>query len=230
MESELMRIASGVVSVACVALVTLTATMLQAVPLPVDPFGLDGGVPTTWQGTQAYFAPAPVGGGQLKADVDFAVFAPGQFGLSYGGAADPSGGAHYVYAYQVHNTAPGAVGDRSISMMTVGLDGNESPAGIGFVLAGGLAPSSASFIPAGPPHTSAGWSFTGALLAPTMTSEILIFTSPHGPEFDTASLLGGINNTQMLPSPVPEPTSVVLFILGAAALLAVRRGTILISS
>jgi hypothetical protein len=158
------------------------------------------------------------------ADVDFAVFAPGGFGLSYGGAADPSGGTEYVYAYQIHNTAPGAVGDRSISTMTVGLDGDESPAGVGFVLAGGLAPSASSFVPAGPPFTSARWSYTGALLAPGMTSEILLFTSPNGPEMDDASLIGGINDTQLLPSPVPEPASVVLLVLGAAALLIVRRG------
>ncbi len=222
-----MRIASGVVGVASVALVCLAATTLQAVPLQVDPNGLDGGVPTMWQGTRPYFALPPVGAGQLKADVDFAVFAPGMFGLSYGAAADPSGGTDYVYAYQIHNTAGGAVGDRSISSMTVGLDGDESPAGIGFVPAGGLAPSSSSFIPAGPPFTSAAWSFNPLLAPGGTTSEILIFTSPHGPELDNASLIGGINNTQLLPSPVPEPATFVLLSLGAVALLVIRRGRML---
>ena len=215
-----MRIASRVLCIACLALVALTTASVHAVPLQTDPNGLDGGVPALWQGSKAYLQAAPVGTGSLNALVDFAVFAPSKFNLSYPGM-DPSGGANYVYAYQLHNQVAGTA---SITTFSVGLSGgNETPSGIGFVPAGGAAPTSTTFIPAGPPFTSAGFSYTGAFLAPGATSQILIFTSPYGPEFDNASLMGGINKTEQLPSPVPEPASYVLLGLGVLALLVQRR-------
>ena len=103
MELQLMRIASQVLSVICLALVTLTTASLHAVPLQTDPNGMDGGVPALWQGSKAYLQAAPVGTGSLNALVDFAVFAPAKFNLSYPGM-DPSGGANYVYAYTSYIT------------------------------------------------------------------------------------------------------------------------------
>jgi hypothetical protein len=217
-----MRTASLIRTLAA-SIVLTSASAVVAGPLPTDVNALDGGVPTTWQGTQAFFALPPVGVGQLSANVEYAVYAPGKFGLSFGPLNDPSGGTHYVYAYQIYNTAVGA-GARSISTLTVGLDGNELPANPGFLGAAlGLAPSGSSLVPAGPPSTSARWSYTGTLLAPGGNSEVLIFTSPYGPEKESASLIGGITNAQQLPSPVPEPATLVLVGIGAMALIGAYR-------
>src|SRR2546426_12007332 len=61
----------------------------------------DANAMTGWNGTVNFdtvIAPFT-----MKAEVDYAVYAPGQFNLSFPGG-DPSAGARYVYAYRVHNT------------------------------------------------------------------------------------------------------------------------------
>jgi len=164
----------------------------------------------------------------MNAEVDYAVYAPGQFNLTFGSGADPSNGARFVYAYQIHNT--GTVGNslqRDPAFFSVGFDGNENPQNIGFlnIPAGDTSPSASTFIPVGsPPYASATWDFN-PVIPDTKFSEILLFTSAAPPEFEDASVQGGGLSTQRrLPSPlpVPEPGS-ALAALGMSAALLIRR-------
>ncbi len=43
------------------------------------------------------------------------------------------------------------------------------------------------------------------------------------PEWDNATATGALFDTQLMPSPIPEPTMMVLLGLGAAALLRTRK-------
>ena len=89
----------------------------------------------------------------VNADVDFAVYAPNlgnsNFDQTFGPGADPSGGADFVYAYQVFNLASMS---SSITSFSVGLDGDEYNLGvvpqfIGF-LGAGVNPDDSRFVPA----------------------------------------------------------------------------------
>ena len=155
--------------------------------------------------------------------------------VSSSAAGDPSGGTRFVYAYQLHNT--GGTADRDLGFLSVGFDasgpGGSNPADIGILLVGdhGDDPSSASFIPAsGPPYNSATWNFS-TTLPDGHYSEILLFTSPYPPEYYTASVQGGGLSKQSdtspnggggLPSPVPEPGT-VLAACGMMGALLIRR-------
>jgi hypothetical protein len=162
----------------------------------------------------------------LKANVEYAVYAPGHFSSSaaLGFPADPSGGVDFVYAYQILNDQGG---NQSVINLNVGFsEGTELPANIGFIAAaGGQVPSTFEFIPAGNPKTSAKWDYLAAnVLAVGAHSDILIYTSPKGPEFDNASIQGGssLGAQRLLPSPIPEPATLALGIIGGAVLLLSR--------
>lgn len=217
-------------------LLTLLASLAQAGPLPTaanaynDGLGPTGG---SWRGTK--FFSFVVGAQSLKANVEFAVFAPGQFALA-GLGADPSGGTDFVYAYQIYNDQGGT---KQLLNFTVGFaGGNELPANITWnQFTGGIDPEGganpdAQFIPAGTPKTSAKWDFSAS--SPLFTSgagkfsDILIYTSPYKPEWDNGTLQGtsAFGNQQQLPSPsnvVPEPASLVLGAIGMAAVMLFRR-------
>jgi MYXO-CTERM domain-containing protein len=167
----------------------------------------------------------------MKAEVDYAVYAPGQFNLTFGAGADPSNGLRYVYAYEIHNTgAVGNASERDPGFFSVGFDGNENPQNIGFVniIAGDTSPSAAMFIPvASPPFASATWDFN-PVIPDTKWSEILIFTSAAPPEFDDASVQGGgLTTMKRLPSPlpVPEPGTALAAVGIGAAFLMRRRAS-----
>ncbi len=156
------------------------------------------------------------GGFTVSANVDFAVFAPGAFGIAFPGG-DPSGGADFVYAYQIENL------DTDVITMTVGLDGNETLGAVGFIGDVGLVnPSASQFV--GTEPTSAAWTFTPGQLTTGLSSAILFFTSADAPELDSATVLASFADVHDLPSPVPEPASLFsLVALGAGIVFVAKR-------
>ena len=206
-------------------LVVMTAALLGcaglalAAPLVSDPNAL-----AAWQGTQRFYD-TDGGGATLDVDVEYAVYAPGNYGLS---GTDPSSGAHYVYAYQVFNDLLGNV---PVSSFSVGLDPTANVANIGSDAGsgtpGGTAPTASAF--SGSPPTSAVWYFYLNTIDPPPANEystVLLFTSPYGPKWMPASVMdGGLSAQQDLPSPTPEPATLALMALGGvAALIRRRRG------
>ncbi len=185
------------------ALATLTAGTAQAGLLSAN----SGGAIPAYTGSQTF------SGGfstfTVNAEVDYAVFAPGDFGVAFPGL-DPSGGNEFVYAYQVENTDLA----NTITKLTVGLDGDEPLGSIGFIPDVGLHdPVTELFVGAGP--TSAAWDFTASSPLPVgVTSAVLIFTSAAGPEWDTGTTHGAFADEQALPSPAPEPASLALMAMG----------------
>jgi len=114
-----------------------------------------GGAIGAFTGTQLFSS--DFGGFTVNASVDYAVFAPGAFGVAFPGQ-DPSNGSDYVYAYQINNlpgTIPAAT---AISQFTVGLDGDEPLGATGFVSGIGITiPSSTGYVGSGP--TSVAFDF-----------------------------------------------------------------------
>jgi hypothetical protein len=147
--------------------------------------------------------------------------------------SDPSGGSQYVYAYQLWNDTGGSL---SISAFTIGFadaadsdQGTESadkrPDNISYLsgFPSGDPPTSAAFTypGGGGPAQSGVWNFSGGLPIGDH-SNVLIYTSPYPPELDVGTVQGLRTNTQMLPSPVPEPATVLLLFFAAAQLWAMR--------
>jgi hypothetical protein len=143
---------------------------------------------------------------------------------------DPSGNSQYVYAYQVFNNANPPSSDLGVSIFSVGLEGNESPANIEEISTGKT--SFPTFATAGSPPVSksATWSYTSAnRITPSANSKILIFTSPYAPEWDFCTLDGSTAfyqspaNPQQgagIPSPVPEPCTFIMLGMASFGLLA----------
>jgi hypothetical protein len=194
---------------ACAGVLLLTATA-RAELLANDGHALDG-----WHGTSHVVGEPFVEflTDKLVVDIDYAVYEPGNFNLSFPGA-DPSSNLQYVYAYQFFNDLTST---DYISVFTLGLDGDETPSNIGWIEEdpenpSGVAPDSSAFGGTENP-TSAVWSYDYAnRVIPTEKSKILIFTSPFGPQTDFASLVGGSSGGSApdgLPSPVPEPAALL---------------------
>lgn len=148
----------------------------------------------------------------VSSNVDFAVFAPGAFGVAFPGQ-DPSGGTDYIYAYQIENVSL-LVAATPVTQFTVGLDGDEPLGAIGSVGGLGLTdPTNAAYVGAGP--TSAAWDFTSpGTLGVGSSSAVLFFTSAKAPELDSATVAAAWSNSHDLPSPLPEPATVGLLALG----------------
>lgn len=189
--------------------------------LPTDSNALPG-----WQGTELFTGTA--GSFSLVANVEYAVYGPGVFVSSFPAFVDPSGGADYVYAYEILNSNAGNV---RVLELSVGLIPGAIPSGstnIGdLALAGGLVPDQSHFVPLSDPKQSANWDYNSSLL-PGLNSDILFFTSPFGPHFQDSTVQGGkgtisqSNPSAVLPSPTPEPASFTLAAIFGACVLALR--------
>jgi len=196
---------------AAVVITLLLAGSALAGPIADDPNAI-----LAWRGTQPFYVEGtgPFIGATLDVDVEYAVYQAGDYEDS---GTDPSGGTEYVYAYQVFNDL---TGNRPVSNFSVGLDPASGAANIrvdaGAGTLGGTAPSFAGF--SGTPPTSSVWYFFNDTIdPPDGYSEVLIFTSPNGPQWAPATVMdSGLSNTQNLPSPTPEPATLGLLALGGA--------------
>jgi len=207
---------------AAVALVSLAGFAIAG-PLPTDPNAL-----AAWRGSTLF-----TNGGSLKVDVEYAVYAPGQFdtsaalGFPSHVPVDPSGGTQYVYAYELFNNVGGTFVDLNLSVgVAVGgiPNGSTNITNDPGTPEGGVPPNHSEFIPGSDPEQAAKWSYDSGL-AVGAHSDILLFTSPFGPQFFQSSMQGGHATvaSSQLPSPVPEPAGVVLAVIGAAMVSLLAR-------
>ena len=191
--------------------------------------------------------------GNIEADIDWSVFAPGadfQTFLSDNGLVDPEvlSQTNYIYAYQLFNTASaeptGAPLD--LTVITVGLDMGDPVAGAApsslSTAVGDVIPVATSFagtVPTG--VTSAVWNFFDGgnqdLVPQGEQSGLLYFASPNPPEFDNVVVTSGAVIGQSIadqtsgepsgpgvPSPdIPEPASLLVFALGGIGLMMRRN-------
>lgn len=203
-------IAGGILSV----LLLVTSGAAGGV-LASDPNGM-----SAWQGTQTFDTANIYGVTYYTADVDYCVYGPGQFTESFqpDPACEPDSG-HYVYAYQIVEITSDYSG--YVNRLSIGLnDGNEEGYCISYIPgSGSVDPSNSAFAP-----FTAGWDISAGVYVGD-TSSVLYFASPYGPEWDTSSVTGYMStgDTQYMPSPTPEPGTLVLFAVGLAALSGARR-------
>jgi hypothetical protein len=167
----------------------------------------------------------------LSATVDYAVYAPGTFDLSFPGG-DPSNNTAYVYAYEFFDSAK-PTSTESILQFSVGLHGGGSVANQGY-LTPPIGPVGQPSEPTGVINsTAAVWSYDGlngsTIVQPGQNSEILLFTSAFAPRWDSTAMLAshslgaqtpgkGIVPAQGngVPSPTPEPASMFLLAMAAS--------------
>ena len=199
--------------------VLVVVTWLLSAPASAGPIADDLNAMSAWQGTQQFYDTEGVA--TLRVDVEYAVYEPGHYGLS---GADPSVGTQFVYAYQIFNDLGG---NRPVSSFSVGLDPTANVAHIGSDAGsgtpGGTAPTASAF--SGAPPTSAVWNFFLNTIDPPLEhSTVLLFTSPYGPRLAPASVMdSGLSDKRDLPSPMPEPATMMLLGIGSAMMAAVRR-------
>ncbi len=206
--------------------VTVMAMLLGCAGLATaGPIADDVNAIPAWRGTQNFYVEGTglFTGATIDVDVEYAVYQPGDYG---GSGTDPSDGTEYVYAYQIFNDL---AGNEPVSSFSVGLDAGADPDDIGSDAGsgttGGTVPSASAF--SGSPPTSAVWYFYLNTIDPTPTneySEVLLFTSPYGPQWAPGSLLdSGLSDKHDLPSPIPEPATLALMALGGLGLLLGRK-------
>lgn len=204
---------SAVVAAAAL-LAGMAAGNAQAGILAIDGNGL-----AAWRGTAVmeHLFDGPT----VTMDVDYCVYAPGDFAESFG--FDPGAG-RYVYAYQIVDNP----GNYAVQL-SLHLDDDEDANNISYIAASayGFDPNVARFA-----DFTALWLFNPVLPADT-DSTILYFTSPWGPEWDNAALTGNdffSDMVEVLPSPTPEPGTLIMLaaggilVLGRRSIRARRRG------
>ena len=162
-------------------------------------------------------------GNLLSVTVDYAVYAPG----AYPGQ-DPSGSGEYVYAYQLTNEADSTVGAVSFSVGLRDASGGHHFGDDVSAQASGLSPGVRPYL-AFEASSSAMWLFADAGDGPVARGEnssVLLVTSPNPPAWNRSQVAdGGLSVAPGdLPSPLPEPSSVLLVGLAFYGALVRRAG------
>jgi len=189
-----------------VALVLMTSATFGG-PLASDPNAMAG-----WKGTVSFVPPSA-----WQVDMDYAVFAPGNYPDDLVNGDDPSNGTEYVYAYQAFNVSASG----PATTVSIGLLGGSGAGNAGddplHVQTGGVSPTSSVVL-----LDSVVTSFTSPQLLPGQHSTVFLFTSLNSPTWMSASVSNaGQSDQQSLPSPLPEPSSLVL--LAGAGLMLIRK-------
>jgi hypothetical protein len=195
------------------------AALLAAVTAtPADAGLLTQYDPNSQSGTVVGLSPQEVGlEWCFTADIEYAVYheSAAVLGLNFPG--------RYIYAYQLFNYADSTF---PLDTFSMGLHGNEQIDHVGY-----LDPNSDSCLPDGIGDVGANsviWQFNdsrppSSTVSPGGHSAILYFTSPFGPGRASATVVGwvGANVPESSGpySPVPEPATGSLMIIGAVAVL-----------
>jgi hypothetical protein len=155
-------------------------------------------------------------GKTLKADVEYAVYAPGDYQ-----GDDLTDGSEYIYAYQILNSTQSNV---VVDFFSVGILSGSS---IDFIytdtsygVLGGTVPFAFNF------SQSAGYVFIRDALNPGQWSDVLIFSSTYSPTIGFGTVSGsGLSGMGSLPTPsVPEPAT-ILFIAPTIFILRIKKMT-----
>jgi hypothetical protein len=230
----------------------VVAGILATTPHALDN-DLGPGPGGAWQGSVVVSGTSPNAGGidSFEATVDYAVFARGKiqnfFDDNWGVPPVDPAPDDIVYAYQIHTvtadtTRPGAA-PMGIQKMTVGLDAGDLPG----VLWLPTFQSNPAFVSQQNPSSTGGafdpvlngsaiWNFTGsgaaAALARVNTGEqspILLYSAKYLPDLNSVTLTAGIATAAVNSVPsignvaIPEPSAILMCLLGAGTLVAVRR-------
>jgi hypothetical protein len=146
----------------------------------------------------------------LKADVEYAVYAPG----TYPGK-DLTGGSKYIYAYQIFNSFNRSRPNVAIDFFSVGISSGVTIDNIytdniySYTLGSGVDPLSNIFA------QSAGFTFAVQSLDSREWSNVLIFTSVLSPTMGFGTISGGgASGMAALPTPsmLPEPATIALLL------------------
>jgi hypothetical protein len=206
------------------ALSLIAAAETRAGLLPSDGYALSGFHSSTTTLTRT-----GSGGKVFNFHIEYAVYEKDQFAASMLNNPNlvagqiPSDGNQYVYAYEVFNEESS---NCVATQLSVGLDSYTQSASIGIVGDGGEAPSGTTIL-----NNSAVWYFaaaSNAVISPNNHSEILIFTSPFGPKWRNATIGNSAGaplttpSSNYVPSPVPEPATLLLLAITGAVFLTAR--------
>ena len=164
----------------------------------------------TWSGSTSFS-----NSNGLDGHVDWIVLDQGDFSAAYPDASYSPPTDHLTYVYQVFNTGDHVISSFSLPVFNPADNiGNFEDAGVG--VSGGI-PSGES-LTSGPTGTAL-WDFSGALIVGG-NSTGLVFSSPNTPMEIFSTIVDGGTQANALPvptpsdEPIPEPSTVVLMMLG----------------